>query len=41
MLAEAGFTDVEVKTLPHDAMNNCYLARKRSGLPDPPAAELR
>jgi 2-polyprenyl-3-methyl-5-hydroxy-6-metoxy-1,4-benzoquinol methylase len=28
MLAEAGFGDVEVKTLPHDVMNKYFLARK-------------
>ncbi len=28
MLAEAGFQSVDVKTLPHDAMNNYYIARK-------------
>jgi 2-polyprenyl-3-methyl-5-hydroxy-6-metoxy-1,4-benzoquinol methylase len=29
MLLAAGFTDVEVRQLPHDIMNNFYLARKR------------
>ncbi|MHC4946201.1 MAG: class I SAM-dependent methyltransferase [Planctomycetota bacterium] len=29
LLGEAGFNDVEVKTLPHDIMNNYYIARKR------------
>ena len=29
MLAEAGFTDVVVRQLPHDIMNNFYVARKR------------
>ncbi len=28
MLAEAGFTDIAVKQLPHDFMNNYYIARK-------------
>jgi 2-polyprenyl-3-methyl-5-hydroxy-6-metoxy-1,4-benzoquinol methylase len=28
LLAEAGFTNVEVQTLPHDIINNYYLARK-------------
>jgi hypothetical protein len=27
MLAEAGFLDVKVKQLPHDFMNNFYIAR--------------
>jgi 2-polyprenyl-3-methyl-5-hydroxy-6-metoxy-1,4-benzoquinol methylase len=31
MLAEAGFTQVEVKRLPHDIINNYYLARKTNG----------
>jgi hypothetical protein len=29
MLAEAGFSDVEVRQLPHDFMNNFYIARKK------------
>ena len=29
MLAEAGFANVEVKRLPHDFMNNYYLAQRR------------
>jgi 2-polyprenyl-3-methyl-5-hydroxy-6-metoxy-1,4-benzoquinol methylase len=28
MLAEAGFRDIEVRQLPHDIMNNFYVARK-------------
>jgi hypothetical protein len=28
MLAEAGFRDIEVRQLPHDFMNNFYVARK-------------
>lgn len=28
LLAEAGFTNVEVKTLPHDIINNYYIAEK-------------
>lgn len=28
MLSEAGFTDIEVKQLPHDFMNNFYISRK-------------
>ena len=28
MLAEAGFTRLEVKQLPHDIMNNYFIARK-------------
>jgi 2-polyprenyl-3-methyl-5-hydroxy-6-metoxy-1,4-benzoquinol methylase len=30
MLAEAGFTDVELKTLPHDPLNVYYIARRAS-----------
>jgi hypothetical protein len=29
MLADAGFTRVEVKQLPHDIMNYFYIATKR------------
>ncbi|HEV3469870.1 MAG TPA: class I SAM-dependent methyltransferase [Pyrinomonadaceae bacterium] len=29
MLAEAGFGDIEVRQLPHDFMNNFYIARKK------------
>jgi 2-polyprenyl-3-methyl-5-hydroxy-6-metoxy-1,4-benzoquinol methylase len=29
LLAEAGFKNVEVKQLPHDIINNYYIARKR------------
>jgi len=31
LLAEAGFSTVEVKRLPHDTLNNYYLARKGTG----------
>ncbi len=34
MLAEVGFEDVEVKQLPHDIMNNYYIARKESAETD-------
>ena len=29
MLAEAGFTNVEVKSLPHDLQNDYYICTKR------------